>query len=191
MVVDNPFLGPQWQPLATALAGLLVRCLQFEKSMVMQTFGLKYSLDPDRSPYFQAVNSERGLLVEAASNVICNPPLTASEYQQLEFYGWTPPTQSPEEFGDENEVFEYGYEEESPNFSRNFEAPFDFDAIAEAILTAMVGVYGITEDDYFGFAARGDADFVDSFHSMVRLEAHEGNPAAEIFHLPTKKVVNS
>lgn len=71
---QNPFLGPDWLPLVRVIRPLL----DFEsgRNFHLNTYGLKYNLSPDSSPYIQATWSYDGQLQpEASGNLLCDPPL--------------------------------------------------------------------------------------------------------------------
>lgn len=180
-IANNPFLGPQWEPLAAVLVGLLNRVAKQNGPVSMQTYGLKYSLQPNMSPYFQALRIEEGILVELSSNIICQPPLTADNYYEMQFLGWTAPADGPD--GWVNASWDPDASQDSPNFVRTFGFDFDAELIASEILTALTSIYEITDDDYFGF---GDSDWVGSLSQLKRLPATSGNPNRDIFVLPSK-----
>jgi hypothetical protein len=94
---QNPFLGPVWMPLVRAIRMLLNS--ESGRNFHLNTYGLKYSLSPDRSPYIQATWSYDGQLqLEASGNLMCNPPLTEEQFKEMEFIGWTRPEVTAEEY---------------------------------------------------------------------------------------------
>lgn len=153
-----------------------------------QTYGRKYRYFPGDSPYFQgyldALSKE--WIIEASGNLQVIPNLTKEQYQELEFYGWTPPSQTPEEFRAQ------GYQPDitaaSPNFVRLFEPNTDLEFLVEAIFTAMVGVYEINEDDFFNFGEGGTADYVDRLGLLGRVKSSDMNQNREIFALPGRNL---
>ncbi len=174
MISDNPLLGPQWEPLAHVIVKLLENMKRHD-TFSAQTYGRKFGLSPDTSPYLQAIFDEEGnLQMEVSGNLQVRPELTKQQMQDLEFYGWEPPETVGGEFGADG----------NPNFARYFEPNKDRLEIAEFILTTLVGVYGITEDDFWGFERK--AELVASLKKLGRLKATEGNPNAVIFAMPGK-----
>jgi hypothetical protein len=144
----------------------------------VQTYGRKYNLSPSTSPYLQAIIDHDGKVqMEVSGNLQVDPPLTDEQYNVLEFYGWTKPESDPDEYHDAGG---------NPNFARHFDPNSDALLIAEFILTTLVGVYEITEDDYFGFDNATQANLVDSMNKLGRLKYSDGNPDRVIFAMPGK-----
>lgn len=176
MIAANPLLGPQWEPLGHVFVHLLER-IRPGHHFNVQTYGRKFNLSPDTSPYLQAIRTDEGLLqMEVSGNLVVNPPLTELQQQELEFYGWNRPDSDPDEYSSSHEG--------NPNFHRFFEPAVDNIEIAEFILTTLVGVFGITEDDFWGFES--SADSVAKLKKLGRLAATAGNPNAVIFAMPGK-----
>lgn len=187
-VKNNPFLGPQWVPLAKVLKSTIEGSTP-RSPFEFQTYGRRYSYMPTDSPYFQGYfdNIAQEFILEASSNVQVIPKLTEEQYQELEFYGWKRPTQTEDEF------HEQGYQDDateaSPNFLRLFDGPPDYDEIVEVILTAMVGVYKIDEDDFFNFGETGGiADRVAAMRLLGRVKGGNGNPNRVIFAMPGRNL---
>jgi hypothetical protein len=185
LIASNPFLGANWIPLAKALA-FSMKSSTSRNPFQFQTYGRKYGLMPMDSPYFQGYCDEisQEWIVEASGNLQCRPPLTDLQYQELEFYGWKAPTQTPDEFAVDGYIpdIEVG----SPNFVRIFPKEENLNYVVEAILTAAVGVYGIGEDDFFNFGEGGIADKVGNLQLLGRVKASQGNERREIFAMPGK-----
>ena len=176
MIASNPLLGPQWEPLGHVFVHLIER-IRPGHHFNVQSYGRKFNLSPDTSPYLQAIRVDEGRLqMEVSGNLMVVPPLTELQHQELEFYGWTRPNPEPDEFAVD--------EEANPNFVRYFDANVDPLEISEFILTTLVGVYGITEDDFWGF--EGSADRVASLKKLGRLKPTPGNDSAVIFAMPGK-----
>jgi hypothetical protein len=174
MVEQNPFLGPAWMPVVRAIRLLLGS--PKKDNFHLTTYGLKYNLSPDRSPYIQATWSSDGQLqLEASGNLICNPPLTEEQFKEMEFIGWTRPESTPEEYRGGGGL--------NPNFVRYYDADPNLDEVADFFLTTLTAIYGITETDYFNFGEFSIPDKVDALGGLVRLKKHEGNPHGAIFGL--------
>ena len=177
---NNPFLGPAWIPLVRAIRLLLNP--NSKRNFHLNTYGLKYNLHPDTSPYIQATWSYDGQLqLEASGNLMCNPPLTEDQFLEMEFIGWTRPEVTPEEYrsGEGGGL--------NPNFVRFYEADPDLDEVAEFFLTTLTAIYGITEKDYFNFGEFEIPDKVDALGGLVRLKKDDGNPHGAIFGLIVEK----
>jgi hypothetical protein len=174
MIEQNPFLGPAWMPLVRAIRMLLGS--ESKKNFHLNTYGLKYNLSPDRSPYIQATWSYDGQLqLEASGNLMCDPPLTEDQFKEMEFIGWTRPESTPEEYRDGVGL--------NPNFVRYYDADPDLDEVADFFLTTLTAIYGITEKDFFNFGEFEIPDKVDALGGLVRLKKHEGNPHGAIVGL--------
>lgn len=177
MISTNPLLGPQWEPIAHVLIRLL-EDVRRGKLFSVQTYIRRCGLSPYDSPYLQAVfDDESGVQMELSGNLQVNPPLTEDEYQQLEFYGWKRPEVTPEEYQE-------GGGSGNPNFVRFYAATDDPVDIAEFLLTSLVGVFGMTEQDFWGVNSRSEADRIDKLRKLGRLLHSDGNPDRLIFALP-------
>jgi hypothetical protein len=175
-IEPNPFLGPDWLPLVRVIRTLL----NFEsgRNFHLNTYGLKYNLSPDRSPYIQATWSYGGQLqLEASGNLMCNPPLTEEQFQEMEFIGWTRPEVAAEEYRSGEG------RGRNPNFVRYYDPDPNLDEVADFFLTTLTAIYGITEKDFFNFCEFEIPDKVDALGGLVRLKKHEGNPHGAIFGL--------
>ena len=141
----------------------------------MQTYIRRFNLNPKASPYVQGLLEADGLIhMEISGNVSVKPPLTELEMDTLEFYGWEKP-----------EVSEGSYREHHkgiPNFYRLFENGTSKTEIAEAIFTALVGVFGMTDKDFLGFG--GQSQTVSKLGLLGRLKVTDSNPFGDIFALP-------
>jgi hypothetical protein len=178
MIAENPLLGPEWEPLGHVLCRLFEQ-VKGRQIMTMQTYGRRYNLSPYTSPYVQACADEEGAIwVEVTGNIKLEPQLTDEEQDALEFYGWTRPENTPEEYRDSPAG--------TPNFVRVYEPGFDSLEVAEFVLTTFAGVYQITTDDCFGFSSGDRADFVAGLNKLGRLKRGDTNPEGVIFALPGK-----
>lgn len=181
MIRDNPLLGPEWEALAEAIA-LVIRETRKNRTFSITTYGKRYGLSPNRSPYFQGARDEFGeLFIEAAANLICDPPLTEEDFAMMEFLSWDRPALNPDEYRNREPDSESSNQ---PNFERRFTEEVDPVDIAEFIMQTMVVVYGLTEEDFFNFGGRDTAEKVEKLGKLGRLAYSEGNPAREIFAMP-------
>lgn len=179
-IEQNPFLGPGWLPLVRVIRTLL----DFEsgRNFHLNTYGLKYNLSPDRSPYIQATWSYDGQLqLEASGNLMCDPPLTEEHLKEMELIGWTSPEVTPEEYRNGKAAGR------NPNFVRYYDADPNLDEVANFFLTTLTAIYGITETDYFNFGELDMPDVVDAFGGLNRLKKDQGNPNGSIFGLMVEK----
>jgi hypothetical protein len=177
MVRDNPFLGPDWVPLAVALAYLIGPAEGSGRKFLFQTYGHRYSVSPDQSPYVQMLFKTDGTtLVELSANLVSNPELTVEELAMLEFYGWTPPEVEPDDY----RAGSGG----NPNFSREFAPGSDYINLIEFVLMSLVSVYAITLNDFWGFPEPLDANFVAAQNLLGRLKYSKSNPMQVIFATP-------
>lgn len=175
MVEDNPFLGPQWDDLAVVLETSLIHTYIGQMFQV-QTYGKQFGLSASTSPFVQALVVDDTLQVEIAANLMVRPKLTNLQYQELEFYGWELPETDPDDYSDDPSG--------NPNMVRYFRLSTPACEIVEAILTALVGVYGIVETDFWAFPNRNEADRVGEMRMLGRLKQTQTNPHKVIFALP-------
>lgn len=177
MVADNPFLGPQWEPIAKVIARLLERA-KGRHTFQIQTYGKRYGASPYTSPFVQGRWDVGIFEVELASNLALVPELTEHEQEVLGFYGWESPEVTPEEYRKDPS--------RNPNYVRYFTPEHSNEEIAEHILTTLVTVHQITEDDFWGVSTKATADLIDELHLLGRLKHSDGNPDRVIFALPGK-----
>lgn len=177
MVANNPFLGPQWEPIAKVIAELIERAKNKDMFQV-QTYGMRYGGSPYTSPFVQGRWDIGIYEIELASNLALEPKLTDYEQQMLAFYGWEAPEATPEEYRENHTG--------NPNYVRYFTPDYSSEEITEIILTTFVTVHQITEDDFWGFSTRATADWVDQMNLLGRLKYSDGNPDRVIFALPGK-----
>jgi len=175
MVTNNPFLGPRWEDLAVVLETSLIQTY-IGGMFQVQTYGKAFGLSASTSPFVQALVIDDFIQVEMAANLMVRPKLTSLQYQELEFYGWQLPELDPEDYSDDPSG--------NPNMARYFSLNTDASEIVEAILTALVGIYGIVETDFWAFPNRHEADRVGEMRMLGRLKASNTNPDKVIFALP-------
>jgi hypothetical protein len=162
-IAENTALGPQWIGLAQATEFILAGAKR-RGSCLLQTYSHKFGLSPYSSPYMQASWDQDELHVELSGNIICDPPLTKNQLTELEKRGWARPN------------------DDCPNFERVWAAP-NLAEVAEYVLTSMVSVMGIDDQDFFAFGNAGNANLVDELNKLDRLAQSKGNPGREIFCL--------
>ena len=141
----------------------------------IQTYLKKFQLSPETSPYVQGLLEEGGSLhMEISGNLQVRPMLSEDEYNALEFYGWEKPEVTDAEYQEHHQGI--------PNFYRLFEPNVPKIEIAESILTSLVGVFGMTEEDFLNFGTEGEK--VAELGLLGRLKVSEENPFRDIFALP-------
>jgi len=174
-VNENPMLGPQWQALVKVIAELL-ESAKAGATFEIQSYAKRYGSSPYTSPYIQG-RWEIGIFeVELSGNLQLVPQLDKYEEDVLEFLGWNRPEVSPEEFRDNPGG--------NPNFTRYFVPEHSTEFIAEVILSALVTVNHVDEQDFWAFGGKRSADKVDGMGLMGRLKYSQGNPDRVIFALP-------
>jgi hypothetical protein len=183
MIRENPLLGPEWAPLADAIALVLDQTGR-NRTFCITTYGERFGLDPGTSPYFQGFKDEFGeFFIEAAANLSCEPPLTDEEFAMMDFLSWDRPVLDPDEY----RYHDFRSESNNrPNFERRFSVEADHLDIAEFIMQTMVLVYGLTEEDFFNFGGQPTADKIEKLGKLGRLKWSDGNPDREIFAMPGK-----
>lgn len=172
-VRGNPFVGEQWLGVIKAIEILIAERTFSRRSptWTMQTYGRRYGSNPDTSPYVQAILEADGSLhVELSGNIICVPPITESQIEQLEWVGWEPPIED-----DSN----------MPNFHRLFEPGWHPRYVAERIVESLTSIMGIAEDDHFNFSENpATIERIVSETGLYRLPADSRhNPNGSIFSL--------
>ena len=174
MISTNPFLGPKWESVGEVIVHLLSQ-LNSVNTFHIQTYLKKFQLSPETSPYVQGLLEEDGSLhMEISGNLQVRPMLSEDEYNALEFYGWEKPEVTDEEYQEHHQGI--------PNFYRLFEPNVPKIEIAESILTSLVGVFGMTEEDFLNFGTEGEK--VAELRLLGGLKVSEENPFGDIFALP-------
>lgn len=136
----NPFVGEKWLGVIEAIEVLIDERTfnRINPTWTMQTYGHNYNLSPNASPYVQAIlESDGSLHVELSGNIICDPPLTENQMQQLEWIGWIRPSDE---------------DPQMPNFVRLFEPGWHPRFVAERIVESLTSIMRIQEDDFFNFS---------------------------------------
>jgi hypothetical protein len=185
MIRDNPLLGPEWDALAEAIV-LVLNETGKNRTFLITTYGLRFGLDPDTSPYFQGFKDEFGeFFIEASANLNCEPLLTGEEFAMMDFLSWDQPALSPEEFRKREFSVEAN---DRPNFERRFSSEVSRVDIAEFVMQTMVLVYGLTEEDFYNFGDRETSEKVEALGKLGRLKKTDGNPDRQIFAMPGKHI---
>lgn len=172
----NPFVGEQWLGVIKAIE-VLIDERTFSRrnpTWTMQTYGHHYNLSPHTSPYVQAILEADGALhVELSGNIICDPPLTESQMEQLEWVGWTRPSDD---------------EPQLPNFYRLFEPGWHPRYVAERIVESLTSIMKINEDDFFNFSENPETIAkIKEIRELDQLKPEPGrNPNGSIFCLKGK-----
>lgn len=84
----DPLLGPSWAPLIDALA-VEIDGLAASQPRVVQTYGMKYRLDPRISPYFQFLRQSDGTVLAEVTGMRNTGPASSEEWpDRLRLLGW-------------------------------------------------------------------------------------------------------
>lgn len=179
MIRDNPLLGPEWEELGKAIV-LILDATPTDDVFCVETYSHNHSLSPSTSPYFQGNKDEFGeFFIEIAANLVCEPKLTEEQFKMMEFLSWDLPYVTDEQpFG--------SLTSGSPNFERRFADDVPREVIAEAIIEALVVVYGFTDEEFFNFGGKRKTELIASNTNLGRLKTDKGNPLGQIFALPGK-----
>lgn len=175
MIETNPFLGPQWKTLATAIE-ILLEDLKKSGRFSIQTYAAKYGVSEETSPYLQALVEDGLIQMEVSANLQVRPKLSKRKHQKMAFYGWLLPDSKKDKTLD--------FAERNPNFCRYFSVDTPNDEIAEFILLTLVSIYGITEDDMWslGSESQNSKIYNKGLMDLVKLEDRPDNGL--IFGLP-------
>lgn len=172
-IIGNPFVGPQWLGVVKAIEVLIDERTfnRMSPTWTMCTYGHHYRLSTHTSPYVQAIlESDGSLHVELSGNIICDPPLSERQMEQLEWIGWTRPSE-------ENSRL--------PNFYRIFEPGWHPRGVAERIVESLTSIMNISEEDFFNFSEKPETVAkIAVIHELDRLKiSPERNPHGSIFCL--------
>ena len=168
MIETNPFLGPQWKPLATAM-DILITDLKKTGRFDMQTYAAKYGVSAETSPYLQACIEDGLIQMEISANLQVRPKLSKKQYKKMEFYGWLRPDRKKDEADD---LVAY-----NPNFCRYYSRDTPNVEIVEFLLLSLVSIYGITENDMWslGSESQNSKIYNKGLMNLVKLEDRPDN----------------
>ena len=114
--------------------------------------------------------------IEISGNEDLNPQLSEEEYGLMSLLGWNEPIKAKDE--------DYG---NFPNFSREFSPGTSLTQIAEATVYALVTVYGMKKTDLIELDGLRQADWLDDWKILHRLEIDPQNDERTLFRLPKVK----
>jgi hypothetical protein len=167
-------LAPAWNPMLDALIKL-IDLVEWHGSVDIQTQMARFDNHPLTSPLVTLIHEpDASLSVEISGNSELLPKLTEVEYETMVLLGWQKPRAGKDE--------DYG---DYPYFTKNFEANTEPLEIADAVLYAIVFVYGMKQTDLINMDDIAIADWLDDWEILHRLEIEPSNDERLLFRLET------
>jgi hypothetical protein len=190
-IIQNPFLGENWLPLAQVLSALHEKRLGNEISI--HAYSAKYKrFDTKRGPTVKVIYLSNGhILVTAFANADLASPLTLEHYQSMEFMDFRVPRNEDGEITiDPSEM--------ADTSNRKFVRVFDGDAnpedLVELTLLLLSMIYGIEPGvpgaKYFFGSNVGQHEFVYGLDILERYAASGNNRKAAIFGIKGSHPLN-
>lgn len=172
--LENPNLGPDWLPIAHAIALMSSGLTTRSAVWVMNTLLKSNDFSPDNTPYCQALLEFDGSLHVEVSGRLALKEMSEEDLKVLRFIGWNVP-----------DLFENEEDKEDglPNPYRLFEVGWGSFQVAAFVLETLITVYGFRETDFIDVSTRIRAIKVAELGNLERVEIHPGNPAGTLFRL--------
>ena len=178
-VIENPFLGEQWLPIAQVLMALHQKQLADEVSI--HAYSSKYKkVDGKRGPTVKVIYLSNGdILMTAFANADLSCPLTLEQYESMEFMDFQVPrtddgqiTVDPAQMSDRC----------NRKFVRMLPSEDKPENFVELTLELLAAIYGIEPgSQYFFGSNRGQHEFIHSLDLLERYAATGSNSKAAIF----------
>ena len=173
---DSKFLAAAWNPMLDALMKLL-DLVEWHGSVDILTQLERFDHHPLTSPMVGMIHEpDKSLAVEISGNAELLPKLTDVEYETMVLLGWNKPRAGKDE--------DYG---DYPYFTRSFPKDAEPFEIAEAILYALVFVYGMKQTDVINLEELEIADWLDDWNLLHRLDLETDNDQRLLFRLETQE----
>ena len=167
-------LAPIWNPMLDAFIKL-IDLVEWHGSVDIQTQLERFDNHPLTSPLVTLIHEpDKSLAVEVSGNSELLPKLTEVEYEILVLLGWNKPRAGKDE--------DYG---DYPYFTRAFAKDTEPLEIAEAILHALVSVYGMKKTDLINLEELEIADWLDDYALLYRVDLEPDNDERLLFRLAT------
>jgi hypothetical protein len=153
----------------------LIDLVEWHGSVDIQTQLERFDNHPLTSPLVALIHEpDKSLAVEISGNSELLPKLTEVEYETMVLLGWNKPRAGKDE--------DYG---DYPYFTRAFAKDTEPLEIAEAIVYALVSVYGMKKTDLINLEELEIADWLDDYALLYRLDLEPDNDERLLFRLAT------
>jgi hypothetical protein len=161
-----------WYPMVEGIGRFFTR-VQKGDYLTIQTIMERFDSHPMTSPYFQICRQEDDTVsVEISGNAQLSPELTVGEYEAMSLLGWELPRKGKDE--------DYG---DLPNFVMNFGfRPTTF-LMADAVVYALVNVFGMKTTDLLEMESEWDAAWLGTYKCLERLEPDPDTYDYRLFRL--------
>lgn len=181
-IIENPFLGEQWVPVAQVLAALHEKRLGDEVSI--HAYSSKYKkIDGKRGPTVKVIYLSNGdVLMTAFANADLSSPLTLEQYHAMDFMDFRVPRNEDDEITTDPAEMSDSCNRKFVRVFRDEEKPEQF---VELTLQLLSMIYSIEPSapgsQYFFGSSRGQHEFVHGLDILERYAASGNNSKAAIF----------
>jgi hypothetical protein len=178
-IIENPFLGEQWLPLAQVLLALHEKRLTDEVSI--HAYSPKYKkIDGKRGPTVKAIFLSSGeVLMTAFANADLSSPLTLEHYQSMAFMDFRVPRNEDDEITIDPSEMSESCNRKFVRVLNDGEKP---EELVELALLLLSMIYEIEPgSQYFFGSNRGQHEFIHSLDILERYAASGNNSKAAIF----------
>jgi len=181
-IIENPFLGEEWLPVAQVLLALHEKRLADEVSI--HAYSSKYKkIDGKRGPTVKVIYLSNGdVLMTAFANADLSSPLTLVQYQAMEFMDFRVPRNEDDEITIDPDEMSDSCNRKFVRIFSEYEKPEEF---VELTLQLLSMIYSIEPSSpgsqYFFGSSRGQHEFVHSLDILERYAASGNNNKAAIF----------
>lgn len=180
-IVENPFLGAEWSPIAEAL--LALHQARLSNIVTFHAYSPKYpSVGDKRGPTIKVTYLSNGdTVLVATANTGLASSLPIEKYEAMEFMDFLVPKD------DEGQIAinpDDASEDSNSRFVRVFRDGEEAETLVELSLQLMAIIYGIESNSMFFFGTRdGQQEFVHGLDKLERYAVDSSNTKGAIFGL--------
>ena len=181
-IIENPFLGEEWLPLALVLFSLHSKRLGDDVSIHVYSSKYKKS-EGKRGPTVKVIYLSNGdVLMTAFANADLSNPLTLEQYQAMEFMDFRVPKNEDDEITTDPSEMSDRCNRKFVRVFRDDEKPEEFVELTLLLLSMIYGIEPSASGTNYFFGSRdGQHEFVHSLNILERYAASGNNTKAAIF----------
>jgi hypothetical protein len=181
-IIENPFLGEQWLPLAQVLLALHNKRLGDDVSI--HAYSSQYKrIDGKRGPTIKVIYLSNGdILMTAFANADLSKPLTLEQYQAMEFMDFRVPKNEDDEITTDPFEMSDRCNRKFVRVFRDDEKPEDLVELTLQLLSIIYEIEpGASGTNYFFGSRNGQHEFVHRLDILERYAVSGNNSKAAIF----------
>jgi hypothetical protein len=181
-IIENPFLGEEWLPVAQVLLALHNK--RFGDDVSIHAYSSQYKrIDGKRGPTIKVIYLSNGdVLMTAFANADLSKTLTLEQYQAMEFMDFRVPKNEDDEITTDPSEMSESCNKKFVRVFRDDEKPEDFVELTLQLLSVIYEIEpGASGTNYFFGSRLGQHEFVHSLDVLERYAASGNNNKAAIF----------